>query len=491
MPGLGYLIFLLAAASLAAATFLYLALSLKRKEIAQLQATIIQLKGSLDKMDEQAKLVMRTDLELNKTQEELDKRISGLYTLQRLSRTISTTLEESHIFKMLGVEHLETLGFQKACAFLWSNKEKKFRLCLAIGYPEKEISNIESFLESNKYAYSDLVKSSIHKPENTSIKDKIKQVFGVRDFVISGIEPKEGDSGFLFVGKDAQVTAGDEELIIILANQLGQALENARLFEKTWLAQQSLERKVEERTRELTLALEEIKKVSKRKTDFVSSVSHELRTPLTSIKGYASILLTGKLGALPEDVRQRLEKINRHSDELAQFVNDLLDIARIESGRMAMKKELQDLEKIAEEAADLLSVQLKEKQVTLSFHIGENIPLVSADHNQIKRVFINLINNAIKFVPQKTGKIDILIHKLNQEVQTDIRDNGCGMSGEEQSGLFQEFYRVDNPINQQVKGSGLGLALVKNIIEAHQGRVWVKSKKNEGTTFSFALPGKG
>ena len=102
------------------------------------------------------------------------------------------------------------------------------------------------------------------------------------------------------------------------------------LFEKTWRSQQDLENKVEERTRELTRVLEEVRKMSRRKSDFISSVSHEIRTPLTSIKGYAAILLASKLGALPEEIRSRLEKINRHSDELVHMVNDLLDISRIE-----------------------------------------------------------------------------------------------------------------------------------------------------------------
>ena len=197
--------------------------------------------------------------------------------------------------------------------------------------------------------------------------------------------------------------------------------------------------------------------------------------------------MTGKLGALPEDVRLRLEKINRHSDELAQFVNDLLDIARIESGRMTMKKEPLELNKIAEEVGDLLSTQLRDKQITLTLDIAMGSNSVYADRNQTKRIFINLINNAIKFTPAN-GKITIAGHAVNQNAQIDINDTGCGMTEKEQAGLFQEFYRVDNPINQEVKGTGLGLALVKNIVEAHNGKIWLSSKPGQGSTFSFTLP---
>ena len=172
--------------------------------------------------------------------------------------------------------------------------------------------------------------SSIPLSEDTASKEKINAIFGARSFVISPILPKEGNKGFLFVGTDnpeTLLTEGDEELITVLANQLGQALENARLFEKTWRTQQGLEKKVEERTGELTHLLDEVKKISKRKTDFVSSVSHELRTPLTSIKGYASILLAGKLGEIPPEIKGRLEKINRHSDEPLHIVNNTFYIS--------------------------------------------------------------------------------------------------------------------------------------------------------------------
>lgn len=486
---------LLGLASIITIICLAMLLLAKMQRIKQLQLSVEKLKHSLDEMDEQAKLVVRTDMELNKTQEELDKKITGLYALQRLSREISTTLEETQIFKRIETSYLEDLGFEKALAFLWNNKEKKILLYLVIGYSLEEVEAIKSSVETHRDMYLDLTKnektfSSISALSDTLAKEELSRVFGVKSFIVSPILPKEGNKGFFFVGTDsldAFITEGDEELITILSNQIGQALENARLFEKTWRASQELEQKVDERTRELTSALEEIKKVSQRKTDFVSSVSHELRTPLTSIKGYASILLTDKLGKLPPDVRERLGKINRHSDELVQMVNDLLDISRLESGRVAMKQERQDLNNIAKEIADLLAVQLKDKQLELSVDIPGHANTVFADASQIKRVFINIIGNAIKFTPAQ-GKISIRSHKTDQLIQIDISDTGYGIPEAAQEAIFEEFYRVDNLINQQVKGTGLGLALVKHIIEAHKGKIWVKSKEGAGSTFSFTLP---
>lgn len=490
-----YLMSLLAMAGFATTVSLCVYLIIKMKKMQQLQGENENLQRILNETDEQAKLIVHTDMELNKAQEELDKKVTSLYALQKLSRVISTTLEENQIFKRIEASYIEDLGFEKALAFLWNEKEKKFLCYLSIGYPEDESEAIKSSLEFNTEGFITFIKnektlSSISASGDSTIKDRVIRTFKVISFVLSPILPKEGSKGFLFVGTqnlETPITEGDEELITVLANQLGQALENARLFEKTWRAQQELEKRVEERTHELTFALEEVKRISQRKTDFVSSVSHELRTPLTSIKGYASILLTEKLGHLPEEVRARLEKINRHSDELAQFVNDLLDISRIESGRVAMQQESQEIKKIVEEVLDLLSVQLKEKQIEASYNFPKNAEVIYVDYQQIKRVFINLINNAIKFTPQN-GKIAIESHKLVKEVQIDIADTGCGIPEPAREKIFEEFYRVDNPINQQVKGTGLGLALVKNIIEAHKGKIWVKSELGVGSTLSFTLP---
>jgi len=487
--------YLIGLAGLITVVYLSVIIMLKMKKIKALQTEIYKLQRALDETEEQAKLLVRTDMELNKAQEELDKKVTSLYALQKLSRAVSTSLEENQIFKRIEVSYLEELGFEKTLVYLWDEQEKKFRLFINKGYSEEDSVAITDYLNFNTEPYLNFIKSQKALSANSKAlddakKETIKFKFKVASFVLAPILPKEGSQGFIFAGtenKDAPISEGDEELITILANQLGQALENARLFEKTWRAQQDLEKKVEERTRDLTRALEEVKMISQRKTEFVSSVSHELRTPLTSIKGYAAILLTGKLGELPEEVRLRLDKINRHSDELVQFVNDLLDISRIEAGREAMKQTSEELKKIIDSVSDLLSTQLKEKEIELSYDIADNAGVVFVDSNQIKRVFINLINNAIKFSPPK-GKITIKSHKDDKQVQIDISDNGCGIPEHAQGPIFEEFYRVDNQINQQLKGTGLGLTLVKNIVQAHKGKIWVKSQPGIGSTFSFTLP---
>ncbi|MCX5693746.1 MAG: GAF domain-containing sensor histidine kinase [Candidatus Omnitrophica bacterium] len=479
------------------ALFAILGISLlyKNQRLKEINDKVSALNFSLGEMDEQAKLIMRTDMELNKAQEELDKKISGLDTLQKLSHEISTTLEEKQIFKKISNQHVEDLGFEKSLAFLWKALEREFQLYLCIGYNQDESAKIKTAINANKDYFLDLINkgstvSSEFIPEggNLSI-NTFNHLFLVRSFIICPVLAQEGNQGFIFVGTqnaETAITKGDQEFISILANQIAQTLDNARLFEKTWRSQQELELKVEERTRQLTQALEEVNKISKRKSDFISSVSHEIRTPLTSIKGYAAILLTSKLGALPEEIRSRLEKINRHSDELVHMVNDLLDISRIESGKVEIKKEALSLKTIYDKIADLFSEQFKSKNITFSNNIPDDCQEILADRSQIERVFINLVGNAFKFTPEN-GKISLNASHSNNHVQIDIKDTGFGIPEDAQEKIFEEFYRVDNTINQGVKGTGLGLALVKQIVQAHQGRIWVKSKLGEGSTFSFTL----
>ncbi|MBU4472994.1 MAG: GAF domain-containing sensor histidine kinase [Candidatus Omnitrophica bacterium] len=495
MYNLAYLVSIFGVIGLFIIFFLAWMLIRKIDKMKKLQMTVNKLKKALEEMDEQAKLIVRTDMELNKIQEELDKKIIGLYALQKISRAISTTLQENQIFKRIEVDYLQDLGFEKACGFLWSDKENKFIPHLNVGYLIDEIEMISSQIDLDKKLYLNLIKSektisSISKLPGAGLGDKINHIFMVKFFVISPILPREGNQGFFFVGTentDVVLTEGDEELITILSNQIGQVLENARLFEKTWLAHNELEEKVEERTRQVTMALEEVKNVSKRKSDFISSVSHELRTPLTSIKGYAAILLEEKLGSLPQAVKERLAKINRHSDELVQMVNGLLDIARIESGKMTMKIEERDLKDIIDSASDLILIQCKNKDIKLASDIQKDLPRVLADRIQAERIFINLLGNAVKFTPEK-GQITIRARKKDDAVQVDIQDTGVGIPPDALPRIFDEFYRVDNPINEQVKGTGLGLSLVRHIIEAHKGKIWVDSKPGKGSTFSFTLP---
>jgi signal transduction histidine kinase len=458
-----------------------------------LQNSLELLTRSFNELDEQAKLIVRTDLELNKTQEELDKRLNGLDALQKISRLISTTLDENEIFQRLGQPKINELGFEKYLLFI-TDKNQELQCRLHVGITETMAGEFKKNLLNNPSVMKQLndghILSSARSPRDIS--DPFSKITDIQRFILNPILIQKNFFGLIFAGNQSEtfaLTEGDEELISILADQVGQSIENARLFEQVYRSTQLLEMKVQERTKQLSSALEEVQKISKTKSEFISAVSHELRTPLTSIKGYASILITGKMGEIPEKVKERLEKINKHSDNLVKLINDLLDISRIESRRIEMNMLPHHLKDIIENTQDILTPQLKDKNINLVVGLDENVPHIPMDASQIERVFINLISNAIKFTPEN-GTITIKAIKNKNENKTTITvsDTGIGIREDAINKIFDEFYRVDNEINQNVKGTGLGLTLCKKIVEAHKGTIWLTSKVHKGSTFHFTLP---
>ena len=463
----------------------------KNEHIRRLQTDLQDMNKTFNGLDEQAKLIVRTDLELNKAQEELDKRLNGLDALQKTSRLISTTLDENEIFKRLDQSLIVDLGFEKNLICIY-DKNQALKCRLNVGFSPEDVQFVVASLEKEKSLIQALKEGGDEgeDPIGRQAKESIIRIFDVQHFVLTPILTQDNISGILFVGNRSNtsaITEGDEELVSVLANQIGQALENARLFEQAYGASQALESKVRERTKQLASALEEVELINKTKSEFISAVSHELRTPLTSIKGYASLLITGKLGAVPEAVKERLEKINAHSDNLVKMVNNLLDIARIESGRVEMKMEKCDITAIIETARDLLTPQMRGKNLQWKTDIAAGVPELTLDKHQAERIFINLISNAIKFTPEK-GTITVRVRHDPHAAAIEVSDTGIGVSKEDLNKLFDEFYRVDNEINQNVKGTGLGLSLVKKIVDAHKGKIRVTSELNQGTTFHFTLP---
>ncbi len=465
----------------------------KSEKLKDLTASFEKIMNSFNELDEQAKLIVKTDLELNKAQEELDRRLIGLNTLQTLSRTISRTLDEQEIFHKIDKNIASELGFNHLLILTYSDSAA-FTARANIGIDPAKIEQIQSELAHDSQFLNALKDGMTFSSLNSSQKTKsrIIQLFENEHFILSPLLTQRGVGGLLFVGNRynaPSVTAGDEELIAILASQLAQALENSQLFEQVYRSSQTLETKVTERTKELSQALKDVEDISKKKSEFISAVSHELRTPLTSIKGYASILMTGKVGEIPDAVKERLGKINTHSDNLVKLINDLLDISRIESGRVEMKATPQNVRPMLDTIADLLTPQLNNKNVTLHINIPADMPEIEYDTTQMDRVFINLVSNAIKFTPAG-GSITISARTNTARAETvfEVADTGIGIKKEDLQRIFDEFYRVDNEINMKVKGTGLGLALAKNIVEAHYGHMWVTSTVGQGTTFHFTMP---
>lgn len=233
--------------------------------------------------------------------------------------------------------------------------------------------------------------------------------------------------------------------------------------------------------------------VDRLKSEFVATVSHELRTPMTSIRGYVDVLLMGAAGAVNENQVHFLNIVKNNTERLNILVNDLLDVSRIESGRVTLSPQALDIREIAEDViGDVLRRSQEEnKPMALSLDAPKKLPAVYGDIERVRQILGNLVDNAYHYTPEN-GTITVQIHTPNggKEVQVDVKDTGVGIPLEDQSRVFERFYRGEHPLVLQTPGTGLGLSIVKEIVEMHKGRIWMKSTgvPGDGSTFSFTLP---
>lgn len=239
------------------------------------------------------------------------------------------------------------------------------------------------------------------------------------------------------------------------------------------------------------LALRDVtreQELDKMKTDFISVVSHELRTPLTSIKGYTDLLLSGAAGDLSELQSEFLGIIQGSNTRLANLINDILDISRIESGRIEIKHEPIDYRVIVLEVIRLLKATADEKEITCELDIPESLPLVRGDSDKVAQIVTNLVSNAIKYTP-RNGWMRVSIEASGDAgIRTCVSDSGIGISQEDQKKLFQKFFRADNSSTREAGGTGLGLVIAKTLVELLGGSIWVESESGMGSRFFFTLP---
>ena len=229
------------------------------------------------------------------------------------------------------------------------------------------------------------------------------------------------------------------------------------------------------------------REVDRMKTEFVSLVSHELRTPLTSIKGYTELVLDGDAGEIDEEVEEYLSIVYKNAERLVALVNDLLDISRIESGRVQLNIEPVDLNEITQIVTATMQQSIQEKQQILDVAIDPGAINVLGDKSKLIQVLTNYVSNAYKYT-QSGGHISIQIQRQGEFAYVSIRDDGFGISQEDQARLFTRFYRVDNSMTREVGGTGLGLSIVKQLITVMGGEIGVESELGKGSNFWFTVP---
>ena len=231
-----------------------------------------------------------------------------------------------------------------------------------------------------------------------------------------------------------------------------------------------------------------LRDLDKMKSDFVSNVSHELRTPLTAVKGSVDNMLDGLTGSLNEKQIRYLVRIKSNTDRLSRLINDLLDLSRIEAGKIDIKPTVLSPVALAKEIIENLRPLAVDKLIDLEIACRENEVTVWADRDKLTQVLMNLIGNAVKFTSAR-GNVNIAIEKNDDEwVQISVADTGPGIPCEELDKIFDKFYQLAQVDNRKSRGTGLGLAISKALVQMHGGKIWVESELGKGTTFSFTLP---
>lgn len=223
------------------------------------------------------------------------------------------------------------------------------------------------------------------------------------------------------------------------------------------------------------------------RTEFVSNVTHELRTPLTSVRGFAETLLEGALDD-PQTARHFVGIIKRESEHLGRLIEDILDLSRIESGKWKMRCEPILLPALIHDTVGRLQQRAEAAGVTLQIAVPEHLRPIPGDRDRLAQVFINLVDNAIKYTPPN-GTITVSAEDAGAALRIKVADTGAGMPRSDLSRIFERFYRVDKARSRQTGGTGLGLSIVKHIIDAHGGTIGVESEVGQGTTFTLMLPG--
>ena len=280
----------------------------------------------------------------------------------------------------------------------------------------------------------------------------------------------------------------DIELLTNLANQASIALQNARLYSEVKGFSKKLEREVEKATKELKEAYEKLKNLDRAKSEFISITSHQLRTPLAAIKGYISMFLEGTYGKLSEKIKEPMENVYKSNERLIKLVNDLLNVSRIETGKIKLELQKTSIEDVISNIINELKIEAEKKNIYLKWQEPKKpLPEILVDRDKIRQVILNLIDNAIRYTNK--GGIRIIYQTANKKCQIIIADTGEGMTREEILHLFESFSRGGAGTQFYSEGAGLGLYVAKKFVEMHKGKIWVESPgKGKGSTFYIELP---
>lgn len=433
---------------------------------------------------------------LSNSNQELARSLYQLNVLYSTSSQFAGTLDKNKLIDFLIEGMDKSLSFGLSCVLTFKNEEPVLIINSLYNVSERllealklrAILNYKSLFEKKPMPFElDIKDLKIEKHIKHAIKEYDFSVLR-SDNMFAPIVLSESFFGFIEIFREAEFSTEDATCFQTLAQQVSLPLKSASLYE------------IKEQTNK------KLERLERMKSEFISIVSHELRTPLTAIKNSMDIILSGKTGILTEPMEKFMNMGRRNVLRLAGIINDLLDLSKIEAGKMDFKFEMTKIEPVIEFVRSSLDEMAKEKNLNLKINIEDNSAEIFADTHRLEQVLTNLLSNAIKFTPEG-GQVEIRTSVMDAkeinyvEIFDDefkqlhgkylvvlVKDNGIGISQENLAHVFDKFAQIENSLSRKVGGSGLGLPIARQLLEAHNGAIWCNSKPEKGSSFYFVVP---
>jgi GAF domain-containing protein len=408
--------------------------------------------------------------------QETEKRLKDVLALQSFAQQISASLDLSEVLDSIVITLKDVLSCRGASIALLAPDSQMLKIRAAAGIQARWKREAKLKLGEGISGRVASTARSIYVPDTLAEENFIYFDPAVRSLLCVPLTVKDRVIGTLTVDQSVPhaFTEGDERLLTIAAAQAAVAIENAQLYEE-----------LKERARKLEHAYRELKEADRLKDELVQNVSHELRTPLTFVKGYVELLLEEDMGPINERQRESLAIVAEKASQVTRLVSDIIYLEQIE--RESLQLSNVQMVEVAQLALQGCEVTAAATGIRLRLDAEPNLPAISADRDRLNQVFDNLLANAIKFSPSG-GVITVSVHREMDAILVTVADTGIGIPRDRLHRVFERFYQVDGSSTRRFGGAGVGLAIVKRIVEAHGGRIWVESEPGKGTTFYFTLP---
>jgi signal transduction histidine kinase/HAMP domain-containing protein len=426
--------------------------------------------------------------------------VSQLTTLHQVSASIARTLDLNQILSTVLQLLTTNLGFTRMFLTLWDPERDTAYVAKIVGVsPDiaEAVRHLDLPIQDDGSLQADLL---IHGeplliPSIEAVADRMHPPIlelarraGVTSFVAVPLQSQNQILGYLAADRGGRPCMGEDlHMLSTIAGHVAAAIDNARAYAHLEELTQHLEKRIAERTQELTTANERLQEHDRRRSLFLSVASHELRTPMTVIRSFADNMRDGIAGPVNEQQLTYLTRIGHNLSRLTRIINQLLDWSRLDSKKEVLCLTQVCVETMALQVAESLRTVAAEKTITIEILHAEGLPAVQGDPDKLEQILWNLIGNAIKFTPPG-GRIAVDFQTTPEGfVQTSVADTGCGIDPGHVGKLFQEFSKVPSA-NPTAQGAQLGLFITKNLVTMHRGTIWVESTPGAGTRFYFTVP---